>query len=69
MKFYNPFKWHIVQDNLGNIYIRKWSFGWVFMDNKDNHTWRSPITVNKWCRFNSIQEAKCFIPDKFEVIH
>jgi len=34
MKFYNPFKWHIVQDGQGEIYVRRWEvMGWYWLRN------------------------------------
>lgn len=57
MKFYNPFKWHIVQNQGGYFYIRKYDFRWIFMSD-DGSVWRALENVNSRCRFNSIGKAK-----------
>ena len=58
MKFYNPFKWHVVTDSFGNVYVRKWSiFGWIFMSSGTYSIWHDKQYVNEYCRFKSAEEA------------
>lgn len=36
MKLYNPFKWHIIEQN-GRFWVRKYSIaGWLYLENKPN---------------------------------
>lgn len=58
MKFYNPFKWHIVQI-VDKYYARKYVLfdGWVFHDNKREITWsRADYALKHGC-FDSIEAA------------
>ena len=50
MKFYNPFKPHIVEDGLGSFYVRKLSIsmlipGWVYMSYRGTF---SPEWIDPW---------------------
>jgi len=56
MKLYNPFKWHIIEQN-GGYWIRKLSFGtWLYLENKPNeiNTWlHQHITLS----FKTLEDA------------
>lgn len=52
MKFYNPFKLHIVCDNIDGCYrIRKYSinFGWQYLDNAKHN---NNVKAFWWCITN-----------------
>ena len=39
MKFYNPFKPHIIEDNVGRFYIRHWNTGWMYLERETFDRW------------------------------
>lgn len=80
MKFYNPFKPHIVQFANGKHAVRRWSvLGWVYKEhttygNEDVYWWNAMEYVKKWCMVDTLEEAKSLrekhkIKVKTKVIH
>ncbi len=69
MKLYNPFKPHIVKHR-GYYYVRKLTVVplWGFLDAVSHDYWWSvPVTLARYCRFNSAEEAKLAIDNcKYE---
>jgi len=60
MKFYNPFKWHIVQFENGKYGLRKYSmFSWDYKELPEygQWTWFLPEHVIKYCMFDSLTEV------------
>lgn len=72
MKFYNPFKPHIVVSNTGKFAIRELGIlGWIYLDNnnyKFYQYWFDTSSINKWSLFNDLEDAKCFL-DKYKKTH
>jgi hypothetical protein len=64
MKFYNPFKPHIVQLSNGKYAVRRWSLlAWEYKESwtlpgTDCYWWNSMEHVQKWCTVKSLEEAK-----------
>lgn len=55
MKFYNPFKWHIVKDESNNYWVRSLSIlGWRWLD-EDNYSW---LLQEGAPSFRTLQEAR-----------
>ena len=56
---YNPFKWHIATNGVGNYVIRRRVlFGWEYLDRGGNYKWRDVDHLLRWCVFTSLIEAK-----------
>lgn len=59
MKFYNPFRWHIVEI-CGAYYVRKIGFlCWFYADRKDPFNW--PNVTDAFWRYgkhNTVEEAR-----------
>ena len=51
MKFYNPFKPHIVVDGLGVYRIRKWLFNWVYLTCGNNWLPKIYLGVETFCSY------------------
>lgn len=63
MKFYNPFKPHIVLSSNGKFAIRELGMlGWVYYDNKSpsiyNWDWFDSTSIKKWALFTTIEKAE-----------
>ncbi len=80
MKFYNPFKAHIVQFFNGKYAVRRWSvLGWVYKEhttygNDNIYWWNAMEYVKKWCMVDTLEEAKALrdkrkLKVKTKVIH
>ena len=77
MKFYNPFKPHIVETEDGKFAIRELRLWWQFWDRKDKYKWSSRQWIKEWCLFNTLDEAKAKLQKhyeskkklKFKVVH
>ena len=55
MKFYNPFKWHIVKDKNNNYWVRSLSIiGWRWLD-EENYSW---LLQEGAPSFRTLQEAR-----------
>ena len=56
MKFYNPFKWHIIEQ-YGRFWVRKFELhGWAYMSTNDSiWSWRFATSD---CAFYSIESAQ-----------
>lgn len=62
LKFYNPFKSHIVQFANGKFAVRKWRGSWVY---KETHTfktdevfwWYLPENALKFCMVDTLEQA------------
>ena len=57
MKFYNPFKWHIIEQG-GRFWVRQFSIlGWLHMSNGDDavYLWVTRLTA---CSFSSLEKAE-----------
>lgn len=58
MKFYNPFKWHIIKDGHGSYYIRKYTPFPIYLDiYSPQHAWPDAYK-DKWCRCHTIEQAE-----------
>ena len=63
MKFYNPFKAHIVQFSNGKYAVRRWNFlAWEYKEKWTNPNvdvcWWNPIEfVMKWCMVDTYEQA------------
>lgn len=81
MKFYNPFKAHIVQFDDGKFAVRRWSvLAWEYKEyitygNDAIYWWNAMEYVKKWCMVDTLEQAKalrekCKIEaKKVQVIH
>lgn len=80
MKFYNPFKPHIVQFSNGKYAVRRWSvLAWEYKEhitfnNEVIYWWNAMEYVKKWCMVDTLEEAKSLrekhkIKVKTKVIH
>jgi hypothetical protein len=64
MKFYNPFKAHIVQFSNGKYAIRRWSvLSWEYKEHttygkESVYWWTAMEYVKKWCMVDTLEEAK-----------
>lgn len=64
MKFYNPFKPHIVK--IGATYaVRRMCFttflfwpSWEYRDSKDNYWWNTSSHVLHYCMNNTLEESR-----------
>jgi hypothetical protein len=64
MKFYNPFKAHIVQ-YCDKYFVRKWSLlGWVYKENNlkfirldEDPWWHTFALAQRWCAADNLDEA------------
>ena len=69
IKFYNPFKPHIVQFANGKFAVRKWRVLWLY---KENYTfsfdevfwWNTEENVQKFCTVNTYGEAFTLLKKK-----
>lgn len=61
MKFYNPFKPHIVQVGVEGYAIRVSSLlFWSYLDKEDvdkRYWWNKPLHVKKWCLLDTYEDA------------
>ena len=64
LKFYNPFKAHIVQFANGKFAVRKWNvIAWEykeraeFNNDSDEYWWNLLEYANKYCTVGTLQEA------------
>jgi hypothetical protein len=80
MKFYNPFKPHIVQFSNGKYAVRRWNLlAWEYKEhitfgNEVIYWWNAMEYVKKWCMIDTLEEAKALrekrkIKVKTKVIH
>ena len=58
VKFYNPFKIHILESE-GFFYVRKRKLiGWGFLDQKDNYWWYSfTSSYKRWANFKTYEDT------------
>jgi hypothetical protein len=69
MKFYNPFKWHIVEYR-GQYAVRKFSilFGFVFKDLLIDHNWTKHKNWHlKYC-FTDYENAKELLKSDYKFV-
>jgi hypothetical protein len=59
---YNPFKWHIVKDNIiDKYYVRRlnpflfWLIGYSYLDRDSAYEWG--VQNRSYCAFNSLDDA------------
>lgn len=58
MKFYNPFKWHLVKINAEKFAWRRYNFGWEFMSSRNfDLTWPEGTNTLFFCGVDSVEEA------------
>lgn len=82
MKFYNPFKAHIVQFAAdGKFAVRRWSvLAWEYkgrsaLRNESIYWWNAMEYVKKWCMVDTLEQAKALREkgkikaEKVQVIH
>lgn len=62
IKFYNPFKPHVVMFNNGKFGLRKYEMwtGWLYYDqtNHQVHWWFMSEYIPKYCQANSVAELR-----------
>lgn len=59
MRFYNPFKPHIIQVSDNCWMIRKLTvFGYEYFDREHGHWWLTPRFIIKYCQIPTKQEAE-----------
>ncbi len=67
MKFYNPFKPHIVRfsngDVIGKFAIRKFGiYSWVYLDSADmDYWWCNPRHIKNWSLIDNFEVAKTIL--------
>jgi hypothetical protein len=55
MKFYNPFKAHVIELANGTFYVRQFGiFGWQYLDRRDNYWW---TRTNNWNYYDTLESA------------
>lgn len=80
MKFYNPFKPHIVQFPNGKYAVRRWSvLMWEYKEHitfsdEEIFWWNAMEYVKKWCMVDTLEQAKALrdkrkLKVKTKVIH
>ncbi len=72
MKFYNPFKPHVIELACGVYYVRKYTvFGCLYLDSSktDTYWW---TTTNHWNTFKTLESALDLLnynPDKITKVY
>ena len=58
MKFYNPFKPHIIQDTEGRFFIRYWDALWLYIDRdgSGNYWFSEEVAIDR-CAYQSQTQA------------
>lgn len=71
MKFYNPFKAHIVEFTNGKYAVRRWRLAWEYKErlifgDDDFYWWYSMENVKNWCMVDTLEQA-AVLRDKVHV--
>jgi hypothetical protein len=71
MKFYNPFKAHIVQFDNGKYAVRRWCVAWEYkehitLSNEDIYWWNTMEYAKRWCMVDTLEQAQA-LRDKVHV--
>ena len=65
MKWYNPFKTHVIELACGTYYVRRFGFfGWQYLDRRDNYWWTTQNNWNYYPTLESAQLRRSYNPDK-----
>lgn len=63
MKFYNPFKPHIVQFGSGKYAVRRLTLlvGYQYIDRDTTYWWGTDEYVDRYCVFNTLYDVEYFM--------